>query len=101
MPNLLGSNPAEADDHISRDNRRTVTVDTAVKLLKTAFDGKPGELNEFVENVEDAFSLLHPENHPTFFKILLAHIKADAKTVFSYRTIPEELQTWETVKNWN
>jgi hypothetical protein len=29
----------------------------------------------------------------------LAHIKGDAKTVLSYRTIPEEFQTWGTVKD--
>jgi hypothetical protein len=29
----------------------------------------------------------------------LAHIKGNAKRVLSYRTIPEEFQTWETAKD--
>ena len=105
MPNLQpsSSNIAteifEADDQVVHVNHRIVSVDTAVKLLKTTFSGNPSELHEFIDNVENGFSLLDPEDHPIFLKFVLAHIKGDAKTVLSYRTIPEELQTWETVKD--
>jgi hypothetical protein len=105
MPNLQHSNAnnvpetSGSDDQIFQTNHRIVSVDTAVKLLKTTFSGNPSELNEFIDNVENAFSLLDPADHSIFLKFVLAHIKGDAKTVLSYRTIPEEFQTWETVKD--
>ncbi|PNF19896.1 hypothetical protein B7P43_G12290 [Cryptotermes secundus] len=105
MPNLQQSSSnnateiSEADDQVVHVNHRRVSVDTAVKLLKSTFSGNPNELQEFTANVENAFSLLDPVDHAIFLKFLLAHIKGDAKTVISYRTIPEEFQTWETVKD--
>jgi ribosome biogenesis SPOUT family RNA methylase Rps3 len=101
MPNLQHSSSnnateiSEADDQVVHINHRIVSIDTAVKLLKTTFSGNPNELYEFIDNVENAFSLLDPVDHAIFLKFVLAHIKGDAKTVLSYRTIPEELQTWE------
>jgi hypothetical protein len=99
MPNLQRSNSTETDDQVSQTNRRIVSIDTAVKLLKTTFSGNPSELHEFIDNVENAFSLLDPEDHPIFLKFVLAHIKGDAETVLGYRIIPEDFQTWETVKD--
>jgi hypothetical protein len=105
MPNLQPSSSnnvteiSEADDQVVHINHRMVSVDTAMKLLKITFSGNPNELQEFIDNVENGFSLLDPVDHAIFLKFVLAHIKGDAKTVLNYRTIPEEFQTWETVKD--
>lgn len=99
-PNTVARAPAlGADEQINQVHYRVVSIDTAVKLLRSTFNGNPNELQEFIDNVENAFSVLNPVDHPTFLKFVLAHITGDAKTVLSYRTIPEELQTWETIKD--
>ena len=71
-----------------------VSVSTAVKLIEKKFDGDPRELSEFIENVENAYSVLNEIDHPTFFKFVLSKITGDAKQKIS--DLPD--LTWEDVK---
>lgn len=89
--------PADPDDD-AENARGFVSVATAVKLLETKFDGNPKDLQEFIDNVENAYSIISPADHPTFLKFVLAKITGDAKLTLNFKEMPAEAAAWENVK---
>ena len=83
---VMASPSSKADVQVTY---QLVSIDTAIKLLKTSFDGNPKELTEFIESVENAFSILKDEEHAVFSKICVSkyqgRCKNDIKLKFSTR----------------
>ena len=79
-----------------RNGGEYVSVSTAIKLLTTKFDGNPKDLQEFIDNVENANSIVQPNQKTTLLKFVLAKITGDAKLTLNFEDLEE--QTWENVR---
>jgi hypothetical protein len=74
---------------------RFITVPHAIQLIPKAFEGKPAELREFIQNVESTYEVVDPRDHDLLFKFVCAKVVGEAKTKLLTRT---HLDDWEQVK---
>ncbi|KAJ8873102.1 hypothetical protein PR048_026719 [Dryococelus australis] len=72
-----------------------ISVTSAVKLITQLFNGSKGKLREFLDNVDTAFVLVHPDRHSVLLKFVKSKIVGDAKSKILVR---ERSETWEDVK---
>ena len=87
-------------DHASEDSAAAYdvhycSVAEAMKLITHPFDGDKKRLREFIENVDAAFELVHPNKHDILLKFGKTKITGDArsKEIVIYLT-----HTWAIVK---
>ena len=83
-------------DHISEDSDTAydTRVAEAMKLITHPFDGDK-RLREFIENVDVAFELVHPNKHYILLKFVKTKITGDASSKLIVRDLTH---TWALVK---
>lgn len=84
---------AEADSNQSDND--FISVPKAVKLIPQSFDGNPKLLREFIEGVEAAIQVVHPNKQKLLLKFIESKITGDAKDRLLART---ERETWSQVR---
>ena len=72
-------------DHINEDSvpaydTHYCSVAEAMKLITHLFDGNKKRLREFIENVDVAFELVHPNKHEILLKFVKTKITGDARS---------------------
>jgi hypothetical protein len=67
-----------------------------MKLITHPFDGDKKRLREFIENVDVAFELVHPNKHEILLKFVKTKITGDARSKLIVR---ELTHTWALVKS--
>jgi len=83
-------------DHVS-DYSDTVcdthycSIAEAVKLISHPFDRDKKQLQEFIDNVDVAFELVHPSKHDILLKFVKTKITGDARSKLIVRTLTH---TW-------
>ena len=87
-------------DHISEDSyiayeTHYCSVAEAMKLITHPFDGDKKRLREFIENVDVAFELVHPNKHDILLKFVKTKITGDARSKLILRDLTH---TWALVK---
>jgi hypothetical protein len=55
------------------------SVAAAMKLITQPFDGDKRRLREFIENVDVAFELVHPNKYDILLKFVKTKITGDAR----------------------
>ena len=73
-----------------------ISVPQASKLIPFSFDGNPRLLREFIEGVEAAHQLVHPNKHGLLLKFVEAKITGEAKERVLARTHRPD---WPAVKS--
>ena len=71
------------------------SVAEAMKLITHPFDGDKKRLREFLQNVDVAFDLVHPNKHDTLLKFVKTKITADARSKLIVRDLTH---AWAIVK---
>ena len=71
------------------------SVAEAMKLISHPFDGDKRRLREFIENVDIAFELVHPNKHEVLLKFVKNKITGDARSKLMVRDLTH---TWALVK---
>jgi len=71
------------------------SVAEAMKLTAHPFDGNKRKLWEFIENVDEAFELVHPSKHEILLKFVKTKITGDARSKLIIRAL---MHTWELVR---
>ena len=71
------------------------SVAEAMKLIFHLFDGDKRRLREFIENVDVAFLLVHPNKHEILLKFVKIKITGDSRSKLMVRDLT---QTWALVK---
>lgn len=84
-----------ADDDIGDIEDNYISVVQAVKLIPQTFDGNPKNLREFIEGVEAAIQVVHPNKQQLLLKFIESKITGDAKDRLLART---ERESWVQVK---
>jgi hypothetical protein len=87
-------------DHVSEDSETAYethycSVAEAMKLITHPFDGDKKRLREFIENVDVAFELVHPNKHDILLKFVKTKITGDARSKLIVRDLTH---TWALVK---
>ena len=79
--------------------RPRTSVSQASKLFSSGFDGtRPKELREFIDNVDNAYSLVTESQEKELIKYVLSKITGDAKRLLNVSDIPIEDITWNLVR---
>jgi hypothetical protein len=80
-------------DNENSDNEEGafISVMQAVKLIPRPFECNPKQLREFVEGVEAANGVVHPDKKGLLLKFVVAKIQGDAKDKLLARV---ERNTW-------
>jgi hypothetical protein len=73
-----------------------ISVIQAIKLIPRPFEGNPKQLREFIEGVEVAIGVVHPNKHELLLKFVFAKIQGDAKDKLLVRV---ERNTWGQIKS--
>lgn len=84
-----------ADDDIGDNEENYISVIQAVKLISRNFDGNPRHLREFIEGVEAATEVVHPNKRSLLLKFIESKITGNAKDRLLART---QRETWEQVR---
>ena len=63
-------------------------ISEAMKLITHPFDGDKRRLREFIENVDVAFELVHPNKH-ILLKFVKTKIKGDARSKLMVRDLTD------------
>jgi hypothetical protein len=84
-----------SDDSDIRYDTHRCSVAQALKLITHSFDGDKRRLREFIENVEVAFELVHPNKHDILLKFVKTKITGDAR---SKLLVIDLTHTWALVK---
>jgi Retrotransposon gag protein. len=71
-----------------------LSIQAAIKLFQRGFSGDPKELQQFIDNVEAAHTLVSEDGHPILLKHVLASITNPAKQII--QITPNE--DWQVVK---
>ena len=71
-----------------------LSIQAAIKLFQRGFSGDPKELQQFIDNVEAAHTLVSKDEHPILLKYVLASITNPAKQII--QITPNE--DWQVVK---
>jgi hypothetical protein len=71
------------------------SIAEAMKLISHPFDGDKRRLREFIENIDVAFKLVHPNKHEMPMKFVKTKITRDANSKFMVRDLTH---TWALVK---
>jgi len=71
------------------------SVAEAMKLTAQPFNGNKRKLREFIENMDVAFELVHPNKHETLLKFVKTKITGDARSKLIVRDLTH---TWELVR---
>ena len=71
------------------------SIAEAMKLITHPFDGDKRRLREFIENVDVAFELVHPNKHEVLLKFVKTKITGDATSKLMVRDLAN---TWALVK---
>jgi len=87
-------------EHISEDSEPAYdnhycSVAEAMKLITHLFDGNKKRLREFIENVDVAFELVHPNKHEILLKCVKTKITGNAISKLIVRDLTH---TWALVK---
>jgi len=87
-------------DHVSENSdiaylTHYCSVTEAMKLITHPFDGDMKRLREFMENVDVAFELVHPNKHDVLLKFVKTKITGDARSKLIVRDLTH---TWALVK---
>jgi DNA polymerase/3'-5' exonuclease PolX len=87
-------------DHSSEISESTYdthhcSVAEATKLISHSFDGDKRRLREFIQNVDVAFELVHPNKHEVLLKFVKTKITGDARSKLMVRDLTH---TWALVK---
>jgi len=87
-------------DHASEDSDAAYdvhycSVTEAMKLITHPFYGDKKRLREFIENVDVAFELVHPNKHDILLKFVKTKITGDARSKLIVRDLTH---TWALVK---
>ena len=65
-------------------------------MISQPFDGDKKKLREFIDNVDVAFELVHPDNHEKLLKFVKAKVTGEARSKLIVRDLTD---TWERVKS--
>lgn len=87
---------ADENDLENDQDNNYISVVQAIKLIPSTFDGNPKLLREFIEGVEAAIQVVHPNKQQLLLKFIESKITGDAKDRLLART---ERETWIQVKN--
>ena len=89
----------EADHSSDNSDSACVThhcsIAEAMKLICHPFDGDKRKLREFIENVDVAFELVHPNKHEILLKFVKTKITGDARSKLMVRNLTH---TWALLK---
>jgi len=88
-PGHIGEDPEPAYD------THYCSVAEAMKLITRLFDGDKKRLRQFIENVDVAFELVHPNKHDILLKFLKTKVTGDARSKLIVRDLTH---TWALVK---
>jgi hypothetical protein len=84
-------------DNENSDNEEGafISVIQAIKLIPRPFEGNPKQLREFIEGVEAAIGVVHPNKQELLLKFIVAKIQGDAKDKLLARV---ERNNWRQIK---
>ena len=86
-------------EQLQQQLRPIASVSEIAKLFSAGFDGsKPQELRHFVDNVDNAFSMVTGPQERLLIKYVLSKITGDAKRLLNNSDVPIEEVTWDLVK---
>lgn len=73
-----------------------LSITAAAKLFEKGFSGEPSTLNEFIDNVESARSLISPNQENILIKYILAKITGNARRTLNIH--PTDDTKWTDIK---
>lgn len=73
----------------------SLSIDSAQKLL-SKFDGNKCVLYEYIDNCDEAYSLVSEANQPILLKIIKTHLTGNARVLIRNRVF----NTWDELKNY-
>ena len=84
------------DENSDNEEGAFISVMQAIKLIPRPFEGNPKQLREFIEGVEAAIEVVHPNKQELLLKFVVAKIQGDAKDKLLARV---ERNTWRQIRS--